>query len=130
VFTDPLNYVIRNSRIVSPPHEYLDMDETDERFVQAKDTTIQKSKAAKPPSNPSGKYIREYRGRTHVLLLIYVLDPAGFGGDKDLPAIGYALSLPKIENDKTYPYKVNRQFLAQFAYPDEAEENPDEQADT
>lgn len=128
-FVDPVNYIIRNSHIISPPHEYLDMDETDERFVLALDETIANTKASNPPSSPGGKYIRQYRGRKNVLLLIYVLDPEGFGGQSDLPAVGYALSLPKIDGDTTYPYKVNQQFLKEFEYAAAAEERPGDQTD-
>lgn len=127
IFTDPAKYFIRKSHIISPPHEFLDMDELDERYILAKDMTIKKSKAILPPSIPAGKYIRKFRNPKNVLLLIYILDPRGFGG-KDLPAIGFAISFPEIENDEKIPYKVNQQYLEQmFGIPEDAEENPEEE---
>ncbi len=124
--TDPENYIIRKSHIISPPHEYLDMEETDERYVKAKDETIQKSKSGLAPKNPVGKYIRKHRGADNALLLVYLLDPAGFGGDSDLPAVGYAISLPEIEHDDKLPYMVNNVYLkGLFNYPEDAEEDPE-----
>jgi hypothetical protein len=125
-YTDPENYIIRQSHIISPPHEYLDMEETDERYVKAKDETILNSKSSTIPKNLVGKYIRKYRGAPNALLLIYLLDPAGFNGNADLPATGYAISLPEIENDEWLPYKVNDVFMEElFSYPEEAEEDPE-----
>lgn len=106
-------YIIRKSHIISPPHEFLDMDQTDERYVLAKDETIAKSKAKIPPASPLGKYIRKFRGSEKALLIIYALDPAGFGGG-DMPAIGYAMSLPEIDGDIGIPYKVNEQFIEEM----------------
>jgi hypothetical protein len=127
---DPEKYFIRKSHIISPPHEYLDMDETDQRLINAKEATQKESKAQEPPSTPSGKFIRKYRGAKNVLLIIYVLDPKGFGGKNGIPAIGYAISFPEIENDEKIPYKANQQFIEQmFAIPEEAEENPEEEED-
>jgi len=128
--TDPDNYIIRKSHIISPPHEYLDIDETDERYAKAKEETIQKSKSGAAPKNPVGKYIRKYRGAENALLLIYLLDPAGFGGSSDLPATGYAISLPEIEGDDTLPYMVNDVYLNElFSYPEDAEEDPENESE-
>ncbi len=124
---DQQKYIIRKSHIISPPHEYLDMEETDKRYIDATILTQNESKAKTPPQNPVGKYIRKYRGSANALLLIYVLDTDGFGGSTGLPAIGYALSFPEIENDEKIPYKVNQQFLENmFAIPEDAEEDPEE----
>lgn len=123
---DPVNYIIRQSHIISPPHEYLDMEETDERYLKAKDETIQNSRARTTPKNPAGKYIRKYRGTQNALLVVYLLDPDGFNGDNDLPATGYAISLPEIEGDIRLPYKVNEVFMQElFSYPEDAEEDPE-----
>ncbi|WP_293744647.1 Z1 domain-containing protein [uncultured Pedobacter sp.] len=118
-------YIIRKSHIISPPHEFLDMDQTDERYVMAKDETIKKSKAKIPPANPLGKYVRKFRGSEKALLIIYPLDPAGFGGTGK-PAIGYAMSLPEIDGDIGIPYKVNERFIEEmFGNPAEDEEQYD-----
>ncbi|OQP61905.1 hypothetical protein A3860_29865 [Niastella vici] len=123
---DPVNYIIRQSHIISPPHEYLDMEESDERYLKAKDETIQNSRSRATPKNPGGKYVRKYRGSQNALLIIYLLDPTGFNGDKDLPATGYAIGLPQIEGDTKLPYKVNDVFMQElFSYPEDAEENPE-----
>jgi len=129
-FSDPQKYLIRKSHIISPPHEYLDMDETDQRLLNAKDRTILESKAKSLPLYPAGKFIRKYRGAGNVLLLIYVLDPKGFNGKDEKPAIGFAISFPEIENDEKIPYKVNQQFVEEmFGIPEDAEENPDQEED-
>jgi hypothetical protein len=126
---DQQKYIIRKSHIISPPHEYLDMEDTDKRYLDAIVLTQSQSRAKTPPLSPVGKYIRKYRGATNALLLIYVLDTDGFGGLPGLPAIGYALSFPEIENDEKIPYKVNQQFLENmFAIPEDAEEDPEEDA--
>ncbi|WP_214071830.1 Z1 domain-containing protein [Mucilaginibacter sp. dw_454] len=117
-------YVIRNSHIISPPHEFLDMEPTDPRFIAAKDETIRTSEAKTPPKVPSGKFVRKYRGHENALLILYLLNPKKFKHDSALPAAGYAISLPAITGDKGFPYKVNKQFLADlFDYPKEAEEH-------
>lgn len=118
-------YVIRNSHIISPPHEFIDMDSTDPRFINAKDETIRESTAKTPPKSPSGKFIRKYREQENALLLLYVLDPKGFKHDSELPAVGYAISLPLLKKDAGYPYKVNKRFMKEmFDYPKVAEEHP------
>jgi hypothetical protein len=120
-------YIIRKSHIISPPHEFLDMDQTDERYVLAKDETIRNSKAKIPPINPLGKYIRKFRGGEKALLVIYPLDPAGYGG-AGKPAIGYAMSLPEIDGDIGIPYKVNEQFIEEmFGNAAEDEEHYDDE---
>ena len=120
---DTYEYIVRNSHIISPPHEFLDIEETDERYIRALDETIRKSKAKISPKVPVGKYVRKYRGEENALLIIYPLDPEGFGG-KDKPAIGYAISLPDIEGDVGVPYKVNQQFMENlFGNTKEEEEN-------
>ncbi|MGC4100188.1 Z1 domain-containing protein [Ferruginibacter sp.] len=128
LISDPNKYLIRNSHIISPPHEYLDMDEVDQRFLDAKEATIKESKSHNTPSFPAGKYIRKYRGSKNALLLIYVLDPLGFGGHPGIPAIGFAISFPEILHDEKIPYKVNKQFLeGLFDIPEDAIENPEEE---
>jgi len=124
---DTEEYIIRNSHIISPPHEFLDIEETDERFVRALDETIKQSKAKLLPKLPLGKYVRKHRGAANALLIIYPLDPQGFGG-KNKPAIGYAISLPEVEGDLGVPYKVNQQFLEDlFGNTKEEEENYEEE---
>jgi hypothetical protein len=124
---DPNTYYIKNSRIISPPHEYLDMDEQDKRLVNAKNDTKADPKINRKSDEPAGKYVRKHRGRQNALLLLYLLDPEqSFGGKKDLPAIGYAISLPAIDRDRTYSYAVNKLFWEeQFGYTADAEEDPE-----
>ena len=106
------------------------MDETDQRLLNAKDRTLLETKAKSLPLYPSGKFIRKYRGPRNALLLLYVLDPKGFNGKEEKPAIGFAISFPEIENDEKIPYKVNQQFMEEmFAIPQDAEENPEEEED-
>lgn len=123
---DSLDYIIRKSHILSPPHEFLDMDPTDSRYVLAMDETIKASKSKKTPTNPVGKYVRKHRGADRALLIIYPLDPSGFDDFGGIPAIGYAISLPEVEGDIGFPYKVNERFLSEmFDIPEDVEENFD-----
>lgn len=125
--SDPTTYYIRNSRIISPPHEYLDMDKDDRRLENAKKDTKADPNITRKSDEPAGKYVRKHRGRQNVLLLLYLLDPKeSFGGKEDLPAVGYAISLPAIHDDRTYPYAVNKLFWEeQFGYAPDAEEDPE-----
>lgn len=124
--TNPENYIIRNSRIISPPHEYLDMDENDKRYIAAKNDTAADPAISKKSGEPAGKYIRKHRGSKYALLLIYLLDPEGFKGKEALPATGYAISFPKLVNDNAHSYAVNKQYNEeQFGYPADAEEDPE-----
>jgi hypothetical protein len=126
-FTDPTRYFIRKSHIISPPHEFLDMDSDDPRYLKALKDTEDNRKSRESAIIPAGKYIRKHRGSKNALLLLYVLDPLGFGGDMDQPAVGYALSFPEIQNDQTISYKANQQFIEElFNVPEDAEENPEE----
>ncbi|MEM1002830.1 MAG: Z1 domain-containing protein, partial [Bacteroidota bacterium] len=126
--SNPINYFIRKSHIISPPHEYLDMDKSDPRYIRALEDTEEASNAKTLPKFPRGKFIRKHRGIENALMLIYVLDPKGFNGKNGMPAVGYALSLPSIDNDDKFPYKVNQQFINElFEIPDDAEENPNEE---
>ncbi len=126
VVEDSIHYFIRKSHIISPPHEHLDMETTDPRFIAALDETQRMSSSVNSLSTPGGKYIRKYRGEENALLLVYVLDPDGFNGKAGMPAIGYAISFPYIIHDEKVPYKVNSQFLSElFAVPEDAEEDPE-----
>ncbi|WP_214072640.1 Z1 domain-containing protein [Mucilaginibacter sp. dw_454] len=122
-FTDPDIYWIRKSHIISPPHEYLDMDADDNRWQQAK------KQADTDGTRSIGKYVRKHRGPRYGLLLVYVLDPSGFTGTDDLPAIGYAISLPVIDHDKGVSYMVNQQYIDElttmFGAPEDAQEDPE-----
>ncbi|HWZ15428.1 MAG TPA: Z1 domain-containing protein [Mucilaginibacter sp.] len=122
-FTDPELYWIRKSHIISPPHEYLDMDADDRRLLEAK------NEAEANATRSVGKYVRKYRGASYGLLIVYVLHPDGFGGTDDLPAIGYAISLPVIDKDESVSYMVNQQYIdeltAMFGAPEDAQEDPE-----
>lgn len=120
---DPTKYLIRKSHIISPPHEFLDIEPTDRRYALAREATQQSGVVT---TVPNGKFIRKYRGPENALLIIYLLDPKGFNGRPGIPAVGYALSFPEIVNDEKLPYKVNQQFIEQmFSVPTDAEENPE-----
>ncbi|MBD1362998.1 hypothetical protein IDJ77_04170 [Mucilaginibacter sp. ZT4R22] len=124
-YTRQDTYWIRKSHIISPPHEYLDMDDQDSRFTEAKRA------AAEVNTKAVGKFVRKYRGAKNALLLIYILDPAGFGGT-DVPATGYAISLPVVTGDEPISYLANPQFVKEinelFHQPDDAgEELPDDE---
>lgn len=136
---DSENYLIRQSHIISPPHEYLDMDsETDPRYRQAVQQWEEESASGEKYSEGRsrrkyipGKYIREYRGEKNALLLIYLLDPAGFGRkEEDTPAVGYAISLPSVSGDTGVEYLANEQYVNDlttvFSIPDDAQEDPNE----
>jgi len=137
---DPVNYRIRQSHIISPPHEYLDMDpETDSRYQEAfQEWEVEAASGEKKFSETKvkrkyipGKYIRKYRGEKNALLLIYLLDPTGFGKARsDTPAVGYAISLPSVKEERGVELLANEQYvnemLSVFSVPEDAEEDPNE----
>jgi len=118
---DTFDYIIKQARIISPPHEYLDMNETDPRLISAR------KEAGKNKS--IGKFVRRNRGAENALLLIYVLDPRGFDSKNNVPAIGYAMSLPKIIDDIGISYMANEQFVKEmdelFSIPDNTIDDED-----
>jgi len=113
--TTGLDYQLKNSRILSPGHEALDLD--DEEYQEALAETIarQKPDAKNVAVRPSGVQVRLKRDPSKALLLLYPLDPAGTGTPghprASAPVLGYAISFPVLENDRKVSYVVNEQFF-------------------
>jgi hypothetical protein len=105
-------YVIR--RVMSPPDEYLDLDQT--QFDAALKETRQhyKPKAGKPPKTPdepAGPYVRLQRRGDQALLILYVLDHKPDAEDYTAlipsPMVGFAASFPHSARRVTAEYAVN-----------------------
>ncbi|HFL7942797.1 TPA: Z1 domain-containing protein [Pseudomonas putida] len=108
-------------RLLSPPDEALDLDEAAWSAALLQTQKAWKPDPARrngqtPPTVPSGPYIRRVRGRgdngvaAHPekgLLLLYMLDlkSSGISGI-DTPAIGFGISFPASNAEKSVPYVV------------------------
>lgn len=114
----PDRYVIR--RLVSPIDEAIDLSEAafEAALRETRDAFeagYGKSKRLTPPEIPGGIAIRRNRQPQHGLLLIYPLDPEDKSekGQEGLPIVGFAVSFPRIENDRTVTYVVNNVYFDQ-----------------
>jgi hypothetical protein len=113
-------YAMRNSRIVNPPDEFLDL--TQEECNRAFARTLElfregkiKTKDDKEPEKPTGKMVREVRDDKQALLFLYPLDPKNPGlndmdPDLDVPIFGYAISFPESENAIPVEYVVDKTY--------------------
>lgn len=110
-----LDYQLKNSRILSPGHEALDLEEPDYQNALAKTIANQKPDARNKAVRPSGVQVRLKRAPSQALLLLYPLDPEGTGNPgsprTSSSVLGYAISFPVLENDKKVSYVVNEQFF-------------------
>lgn len=125
-YTDRL--VVR--RLVSPVDEAIDLtpDEYQEALNRTKNAFEGDPDEVK---RASGRYIREVRGPSRGLLLIYPLDPCKVGrdeglDDKDTPVIGFATSFPRIDDAETVEYKVNHVYWEQYYGANDWDDEEDE----
>ncbi|WP_328956038.1 Z1 domain-containing protein [Kitasatospora purpeofusca] len=100
-------YTIR--RLLSPPDEYRDLDET--QVEAAKERTKEaaaRKKREKVPQSPSGEQIRWQRRADQAQLLIYLIErPATEDGPAQPPLVGFQLSFPRSEHQSDTEYVVN-----------------------
>jgi hypothetical protein len=115
---DLSKYTIR--RLVSPPDEGIDIEAA--AYAKALDETIKawtrdkgRSRRISPPDEPSGMALRRQRPESNGVLLFYPLDPAKgeIAGNQNSPIFGFAISFPKIENDRKASYVVNNIYYDQ-----------------
>lgn len=119
-------YVMAKSHVIDPKHEFIDIPENSPIYDNALKDTIEdwknskrKNKSEHPPTFPSGKNIRKYRGVQNGLLLIYPLDPKPKGWENssiNVPIIGYAISFPKNDKEIKVSYLVNKVFKEEYEY--------------
>ncbi|NIG54670.1 Z1 domain-containing protein [Chitinophaga sp. Cy-1792] len=119
---DDTDYVITQSRLIDPRHEYIDL--TDEEIRRAQ-KIAEDSGNGRLTEIPSPPLIRAVRRPSNALLLIYLLDNKP-DKDKasvaDVPLAGLAISFPQIIKDVPIEYAVNEQFLKELDYPEELDE--------
>lgn len=129
------DYEIAKSMIISPNHEMIDL--SDEIISKAKTETESDWKEwgkKDSPKLPSGFRIKKNRNSQNGLLLIYPLNNQPefkYKNDQRVeiskaPIIGFAVSFPEIENDAKIEYAVNEQFISEFDYPDELDNENNE----
>lgn len=145
-------YKIKKGHIISPKHESIDLtiEESTEalqlslnlaqkkwdRENQKRSLVKQEMKNPRPeklPEFPSGSAVRSTRLSTNGLLLLYPLDPQEVRTSENVmaltnehPLIGYAISFPLISNDVKVTYVANRQFIEEYEYPTELDNQPEE----
>lgn len=110
-------YYLRKSHIISPNDEFIDL--TQEELYLAREATLrlwkEKGKEGEP-NRLNGDWVRnEIRKPKKVLLMIYLLDPAGaLLPSSSTPIVGYAISFPGTEHDDSVTYAVHEQLLGEF----------------
>lgn len=84
-------FLINNSQVISPRHEYVDLE-----FI---------------PDRPTGRSIRSKRDPKRGLLMVYLLDPYFIALDHDVPLVAFALSFPESPNDVKVQYAAHNQLI-------------------
>jgi hypothetical protein len=96
-------YIPRNSNILSPPHQYIDISSL--------------------PEKPTGKIIRGIRDPRTALLMIYPLDPRVIGGNYSTPIFGFALSFPRSPSNVSVKYAAHQQLVQYLDWEEDDEDN-------
>ncbi|MFD7494173.1 Z1 domain-containing protein [Streptomyces sp. NPDC059832] len=99
-------YIIR--RVVSPRDEQIGLDQEQvEAALQATRQAAKKKGREQVPQAPSGEQLRWERRPDQALLLIYVIEPKGGEGEKQLPLVGFQVNFPRSEHQSATEYVVN-----------------------
>ncbi|MEH1855045.1 MAG: Z1 domain-containing protein [Nostoc sp.] len=108
-------YRLKKSRLLSPTDEWLDLSKHTRNLIIDKTRKKQEEKGKEPSSNPTpnGLYIRESRGATNGLLLLYPLDSTEIDEVSDIPIIGFVISFPTSTTAKKVEYRVNNVYWQQ-----------------
>lgn len=101
-------YIPKNSNILSPPHQYIDISPL--------------------PEKPTGKIIRGIRDPRTALLMIYPLDPEVIEGNYATPIFGFALSFPRSPSNVSVKYAAHQQ-LVQYLDWEKDDEDDEENED-
>jgi hypothetical protein len=92
--TFPINdnlYLINNSQVISPRHEFIDFEML--------------------PDNPTGRKIRNLRSPRNGLLMIYLLDFNHIKLDHTTPIVSFAISFPESPTDVKVRYAAHNQLI-------------------
>ncbi len=92
--TNPIDdnlYMINNSQVISPPHEFVDIETLPER--------------------PTGRRIRDIRNPENGLLMIYLLDPVHINANHDIPIVSFAFSFPNSPTNVRVRYAAHNQLI-------------------
>jgi len=108
--TFPINdnlYLINNSQVISPRHEFIDFD------------TL--------PENPTGRRIRKLRDPKTGLLMIYLLDYEHIELDHTIPIVSFAISFPESPADVKVRYAANNQLIEYLDWEETEEDYEDDE---
>lgn len=108
--TNPIQdnlYLINNSQVISPRHEYIDIEILPER--------------------PTGRRVRFVRNPQNALLMIYLLDPEHINTDNNIPIVAFAISFPDSPTNVRVRYAAHNQLLEYLDWEETEEDNIDEQ---
>ena len=84
-------FLVNNSQIISPRHEFVDFELL--------------------PENPTGRRIRNIRDPRTGLLMIYLLDPQYIDLDHNVPLVAFAFSFPESPSDVKVRYAAHNQLI-------------------
>ncbi len=94
-------YMPKNSNILSPPHQLIDVSPL--------------------PEESTGKKIRSIRDPRTALLMIYPLDPEVIEGNYATPIFGFALSFPKSPSNVSVKYAAHQQLVKYLEWEEDNE---------
>ncbi|MBC7632573.1 Z1 domain-containing protein [Aeromicrobium sp.] len=113
-------------RLISPPHERIDMRPGNELYQEALDLTTtmwenspRRDLAKGAPEEPAGVACRRFRPATRGILLLYPLNPAEAQEEvrDGFPFVGFALSFPGSEHAKPVDYQVTKDVWQRLVRP-------------
>lgn len=84
-------FLLNNSQIISPRHEFIDIEIL--------------------PEKPTGRKIRKIRDPRSGLLMVYLLDPQFINLDHDIPLVAFAFSFPESPSDVKVRYAAHNQLI-------------------
>ena len=84
-------FLVNNSQIISPRHEFIDFDIL--------------------PDKPTGRKIRNHRNPSTGLLMIYLLDPNFIDLDHNIPLVAFAFSFPESPSNVKVRYAAHNQLI-------------------
>lgn len=84
-------FLVNNSQIISPRHEFIDFDIL--------------------PDKPTGRKIRNLRNPSTGLLMIYLLDPNFINLDHNIPLVAFAFSFPESPSNVKVRYAAHNQLI-------------------
>jgi hypothetical protein len=84
-------FLVNNSQIISPRHEFIDIEIL--------------------PEKPTGRKIRNLRDPRSGLLMVYLLDPQFINLDHDIPLVAFAFSFPESPSDVKVRYAAHNQLI-------------------